>query len=119
MMTIDAQETARLRASWATAAHQLSRVLALQGSLFDASLKKARAVTYERAAALLRASPDREKAARSMIRKAVEAHVRTPPLVGYDDAALRYTVARTWQRCALMLDPSLTEVQPLWTERTS
>lgn len=118
MMTVDAKETTQLWASWAVAAHQLSRVLAAQGSLFDASLKNARAVTYERAAALLRASPDREKAARSMIRNAVEAHVRTPPLIGFDDAALRYTVARTWQRCAVMLDPALNEVQPLWTERT-
>ena len=117
MTTIDAQEIARLWTSWAVAGHQLSRVLAARGSQFDSSLKNARAVTYERAAALLRASPDVETAARLMIRNAVDAHVRTPPLIGFDRAALRYTVARTWQRCALMLDPSLAEVQPRWTER--
>lgn len=106
MMTIDVDEVAQLWASWASAGHHLSRALAAQDSLFDSSLKTARAATYERAVALLRANPDPARAAQLMIKHAVEVHV-----------ALRYTVARTWQRCALMIDPSLDEVQPLWTDR--
>lgn len=117
MMTIDVDEVTQRWASWANAGHHLSRALASQDSLFDSSLKTARAVTYERAVALLRANPDPARAAQLMIKHAVEVHVRTPPLVGFDNAALRYTVARTWQRCALMIDPTLDEVQPLWTDR--
>lgn len=84
--------------------------------MFDSSLKSARALTYERAVATLHANSDLAKATTLMMNNAIEAHIRTPPLVGFDQAAIRYTVARTWQRCALMLDPSLVEVQPLWTE---
>ncbi len=115
-VSTDADETVRLWESWAAAGHHLARALASQGSAFDSALKNVRAVTYEQEIALLRANPNREEAARLMIRRATELHVRTPPLMGYDNAALRYTVARAWQRCARMLDPSLDEVQPLWTE---
>lgn len=111
------EEVAQLWVSWAVAAHHQSRVLASHGSLFDSSLKNARAVTYERAAALLHSDADLEKTAQIMIKYATEVYVRTPPLIGFDEAAVRYTVARTWQRCALTLDPSLDEVQPLWPER--
>ena len=114
---MNTEETIRLWESWATAGHHLARVLASHGSVFDATLKDARAATYERAVVLIRANPDLAEAARLMIKHATETHVRTPPLVGYDQAAVRYTVARTWQRCALMLDPALDEVQPRWTER--
>jgi len=117
MMTIDGQETAQLWASWAAAGHHLSRALAARGSLFDSTLKNARAATYDRAVALLHANPDPEQTAQLMIKRATEVYVRTPPLIGFDQAAVRYTVARTWQRCARMLDPSLEEVLPLWTER--
>ena len=72
-------------------------------------------MTYQRAVELLKANPDPRRAARLMIGHAAEAHVRTPPLIGFDQAAVRYTTARTWQRCARMLDPSLDEVQPLWS----
>jgi hypothetical protein len=115
-VTLDAQEATQLWQSWAAAGHHLSRALASQGSLFDSALKNARAATYEQAIALLRAKPNRQEVAQLMIKRATELHVRTPPLVGFDAAAVRYTMARTWQRCALMLDPSLDEVQPLWTE---
>lgn len=114
--TDEAEQAAKLWREWAVGGHHQSRVLAAQGSLFDSALKNARAAIYERAAALLRANPDPEKAAQLMIKNATETHVRTPPLVGFDNAAVRYTVARAWQRCALMLDPSLGEVQPLWVE---
>lgn len=116
MIACDPREVVRVWESWAAAGRHLARALASQGGLFDAALKDARARTYERAIALLRANPVPEKAARLMITNAAELHVRTAPLVGFDDAALRYTMARAWQRCALMVDPSLGEVQPLWTE---
>lgn len=116
-VTAVAQETAQLWAMWAAAGRHLSRALASQGSDFDSTLKSARAATYDRAAALLHATPDREQAAQLMLKNAAQLIVRTPPLIGFDTAAVRYTVARTWQRCALMLDPSLDEVQPLWRER--
>lgn len=116
-VTVGAQEAAQLWEAWAAAGRRQSRALAAQGSMFDSSLKDARAVTYERAVALLHANPDMAIAGRLMLKNAVESHVRTPPLVGFDQAAIRYTVARTWQRCALMLDASLAEVQPVWTER--
>lgn len=116
MIAVDPKEVARVWESWAVAGRHLARALASQGGLFDASLKDARAKTYECAIAVLRANPVPEKAARLMITNATELYVRTAPLVGFDDAALRYTMARAWQRCALMLDPSLDEVQPLWTE---
>lgn len=117
MRTVDTQEATRLWESWARAGRHQARALARQGGLFDSSLKDARATTYEQAVTLLRANPDPAEAARLMMRIAAETHVRTPPLARFDTAALRYTVARTWQRCALMLDPSLAEVQPLWTAR--
>ena len=116
MIAVDTDEAAQLWRSWAIGARHLSRVLISQGRDFDATLKNARAATYERAVAVLRANPDQEQAAKVMMKKAVEAHVRTPPMIGFDEAAIRYTVARTWQRCALMLDRSLDEVQPLWLE---
>lgn len=116
MMTIDATQATQLWESWAAAGRRQSSALASQGSLFDSTLKDARATTYERAVSLLRANPDLAKAAQLMIKLASELYVRYPPLAGFDQAAVRYTVARTWQRCALMLDPALAEVQPLWTE---
>ena len=38
------------------------------------------------------------------------------PFVGFDEVAIRYTKARTWQDCAQALDPSLPEVQPKLSE---
>jgi hypothetical protein len=116
MTSIDATEVAQIWESWAAAGHYQSRTLARQGKLFESTLKQARATTYAHAIALLRANHDAVTVARLMIKQAAEIHVRTPPLIGFDDAALRYTVARAWQRCALMLDPSLVEVQPLWSD---
>lgn len=116
-VTDDEKDAARLWTEWAAAGRHLSRVLASQGSDFDSALKTARAATYDRAVALLHTHPDPEQAAQLMMKNAAESLVRTAPLIGFDQAAIRYTVARTWQRCALMLDPSLDEIQPRWLER--
>lgn len=35
---------------------------------------------------------------------------------GADEAAIRYTKARTWQDCAKAIDPGLPEVQPKLSE---
>jgi hypothetical protein len=115
-VTASPQDAAQLWLMWAAAGRHLSRVLASQGSEFDAALKSARAATYDRAAVLLHANSDPQEAAKLMMKHVAESYVRTPPLIGFDQAAIRYTVARTWQRCALMLDPSLDEVQPRWPE---
>lgn len=117
MIAVDTDDTAQLWVTWADAARHQARALGTQGNLFDCSLKNARAETYARAVAVLRANPDHEQAAKVMMKNAAEVHVRVAPLIGFDQAAVRYTVARTWQRCALMLDSSLDEVQPLWAER--
>jgi hypothetical protein len=68
----------------------------------------------DQAAALLREVADREETAGLMLHNAIKYSVRTPPFVGYDEAAVCYTRARTWQACARELDRSLPEVQPAW-----
>jgi hypothetical protein len=115
-VTTEAEETAQLWRSWAVAARQQARAAVSQGDQFDSSLKTARATIYDQAVALLQRNTDVSMAAALMMKNAGQLHVRTPPLIGFDQAAVRYTIARTWQRCALMLDPSLDEVQPRWPE---
>jgi hypothetical protein len=51
-------------------------------------------------------------AAKVMHKRAGELRQHHWPFVGFDQAAIRYTQARTWQDCALALDPSLAIVQP-------
>jgi hypothetical protein len=38
------------------------------------------------------------------------------PFVGFDQIAVKYTQARTWQDCAKAIDPSLPQVQPKLSE---
>ena len=82
---------------------------------FDADLLEVRAAVRAAAAQLL-VSQEPAEAARLMMRNAAQHAVRgEPPLIGYDPVAIEYTIARTWQACALAVDPLLPEVQPLWT----
>ncbi len=99
---------------WATFAVYQARVLTADNSGYDASLKAARAETYRHAVAIPRANPEPAEAARLMMENATRLRVLTSPLIGFDPVGVRYTVARTWQRCARMLDPSIEEVQPEW-----
>jgi hypothetical protein len=92
--------------SRAAIAHQL-------GNEFDQRLWGARAKTRDAAAQVLLTQNPAEAAA-AMMNKAKECHVKTPPLIGYDEAAVDYTRARVWQDCAWGIDSSLPEVQPEW-----
>ena len=104
--------------AWARHATALARRLEDAGDSFDASLKAARADAYRSAAEQLRGNTgDPGSVAGVLMRCAAQTQVRTPPLIGFDQAAVNYTRARTWQRCARELDPTLDEVQPRWSER--
>ena len=85
------------------------------GHLFAAELLVTRALVREAAAALLMSQSPTDAAAEMMLH-ARRFSVRTPPLVDYDSAAIRYTQARSWQWCAHQIDPSLPEVQARWPE---
>lgn len=99
--------------SWAAASRSLAAIDRRLGKDFDAALKLTRATARDAAAALLLSQAPADAAA-EMLGTANGLSVRTPPLIGYDRAAVEYTAARTWQDCAWSIDPSLPEVQPYW-----
>jgi hypothetical protein len=100
--------------AWAAQAAVFAGTLERHGERFDGSLKRARGNVRKQAALLLRETPDRHAAADLMVRNAIRHSVLHAPMIGYDEAAVSYTKARTWQACALELNPDLPEVQPLW-----
>lgn len=81
---------------------------------FGADLHRCRASIRAKAAAMLDSREPLHEAAAGMMACANRCSVRTPPLIGYDRAALSYTAARTWQACAWDIDPTLPAMQPLW-----
>ena len=84
-----------------------------RGDNFGAELCLARGAVRLAAADLLEQSKDDPMAAAKQMHKRVgELRQLHWPFVGFDEAALRYTQARTWQDCAKAIDPSLPEVQP-------
>lgn len=85
-----------------------------KGDFFGEELASCRAEVYERAAELARRLPPAE-AANQMMDQAKATHVRTPPLIGFDQAGKQYTTARAWQFCAWQIDPTLPEVAPKWS----
>ena len=89
-----------------------------RGSPFGADLALARGEVRQAAAELLQKSlSDPVQAAKHMHERAKASWQHTLPLIGFDEAALKYTRARTWQDCARAIDPSLPVVQPqLMTE---
>jgi hypothetical protein len=99
---------------WAANCQQRAAVEHVQGDEFAALLLRTRATIREAAATLLLSHRPSAAAAEMMVR--VQEHlVRTPPLIGYDDAAVHYTIARSWQWCAHQIDPTLPEIQPRWS----
>ncbi len=87
------------------------------GDLFGAELCLARGAVRLAAAEMLdRFRDDPAGAARNMHNKAKELHQHHWPFVGFDEAALKYTKARTWQDCAKAVDPSMPEVQQKLSE---
>lgn len=83
------------------------------GDLFGARLLRVRGEVRQAAAAVLEQfRHDPSAAARNMHQRARELRQHHWPFAAFDEVALRYTGARTWQDCARTLDPSLAEVQP-------
>lgn len=85
----------------------------MSGDLFGAELSVARGAVRSAAAEMLdRLRDDPVAAARDMHRNATELRQHHWPFGGFDQIAVKYTQARTWQDCARAVDPSLPEVQP-------
>lgn len=87
------------------------------GDQFGAALCVARGSVRSAAADMLELHRDDPvAAAKNMHRTAGELRQHHWPFVGFDEAAIRYTKARTWQDCAKAIDPALPEVQPKLSE---
>lgn len=114
--SVAVSETVTRWRTWAAQAFVHASRLEQQGERFDAQLKRARASVRAQAADILRSTPDLAKAGDEMIRYAIRYSVRIAPLIGFDEAAVKYTRARTWQACAWELDPDLPVVQPRWSD---
>jgi hypothetical protein len=83
------------------------------GDSFGGQLHRTRGEVRQAAAAMLEQfRSDPMAAAKNMHKKAIELHQIHWSFVGFDQAALKYTQARTWQDCARAIDPSLPVVQP-------
>ncbi|HEX3785588.1 MAG TPA: hypothetical protein VHX38_38540 [Pseudonocardiaceae bacterium] len=87
-------------------------LLRKDGDSFGMDLCIARGEVRGLAAELLQRSTNYLDAAAIMHQKARELWQHNLPLIGFDSAAIQYTRCRTWQDCALALDPSLPIVQP-------
>ena len=84
-----------------------------RGDLFGAELCLARgAVRLAAAHMLADSSGDPMAAANNMHQKAKQLHQHHWPFARFDETAVKYTQARTWQDCARAIDPGLPEVQP-------
>lgn len=83
------------------------------GDQFGAELCTARGSVRLAAAEMLeQRRDDPMAAAQDMHKNAQGLRQHHWPFVGFDEAAIRYTKARTWQDCAKAIDPNLPEVQP-------
>lgn len=72
-----------------------------------------RAEVYDKASnTVLRLPLDR--AATEMMEQAGRTHVRTAPLMDFDNTGVQYICARAWQYCALEIDPNLKQQAPQW-----
>ncbi|MGH3623022.1 MAG: hypothetical protein ACRDQ5_14710 [Sciscionella sp.] len=84
-----------------------------KGDEFGEKLANRRAEVYDSAAVLLNQQTTVE-AAKTMMERAGQLHVRTPPLIDFDKVGLQYIAARAWQHCALMIDPTVPQTAPKW-----
>lgn len=88
-----------------------------KGDNFGAELCLARGAVRLAAADLLEQfRDDPMAAAKAMHKNAGQLRQHHWPFVGFDQAAIQYTQARTWQDCAKAIDPGLPEVQPKLSE---
>jgi hypothetical protein len=106
---------ARWRA-WAISGYASAQIARHKGGdEFGAQLIEARREVRLQAVVLLLGSRDVRATATWMHKRAIELHVPpTSPFIGFDEVALKYTRARTWQACAWDLDPDLPEAQARW-----
>jgi hypothetical protein len=109
----DQADLARTFADYAKAARGTAIKNHTKGDNFGETLANARADVYDKAAELVRQLPVPD-AANEMMGRAKAAHIRTPPLINFDQAGVQYATARAWQFCAWQIDPSLPEVAPRW-----
>ena len=109
----DQADLARTFADYAKAARGTAIKNHTKGDNFGETLANARADVYDKAAELVRQLPVPD-AAYEMMERAKAAHIRTPPLINFDQAGVQYATARAWQFCAWQIDPSLPEVAPRW-----
>jgi hypothetical protein len=104
-----------LAAQWlryAAVNRSLAELRQKDGDSFGAELAQARGEVRRAAAELLRETQDPLEAANQMYEQARQHWQPDLPLIGFDEAAMRYTRTRTWQDCARAIDPSLPIVQP-------
>lgn len=106
-----ARELAETWRRYASSEHALAKIVSMA---FDAFLHETRAGVRDAAAALLLSQSPADAAALMMRNAAAHRQGRTSPLIGFDNAAEHYTIARTWQACAWDIDPTLDEIQPYW-----
>ncbi|HEX3783724.1 MAG TPA: hypothetical protein VHX38_29020 [Pseudonocardiaceae bacterium] len=98
---------------YATANRSLSDLRLKDGDYFGAELALGRSEVRRAAAKMLAEAQDPLEAAKRMHEQARLHWQHDLPLIGFDEAAVRYTRTRTWQDCARAIDPSLPVVQPL------
>jgi preprotein translocase subunit SecA len=84
-----------------------------KGDEFGEALAKARADVYQQAANLVRTQSLADALA-AMLERAKASHVKTPPLIDFERAGVRYIMSRAWQFCAMKINPSVTEVAAKW-----
>jgi hypothetical protein len=109
----DQADLARMFADYGKAARGTAIKNHTKGDTFGETLASARADVYDRASELVR-QLQLQEAANEMMNRAKAAHIRTPPLINFDQAGVQYATARAWQFCAWKIDPSLPEVAPKW-----
>jgi hypothetical protein len=85
-----------------------------RGDAYGEKLAAQRSQVYLQAASMVRFKQPAD-AAQDMMAKASQLHVRTPPLIGFDESGLQYISARAWQFCAQFINPRLDERVPKWT----
>jgi hypothetical protein len=106
-------QLAELFTEFARAAESTAQKNRAKGDTFGEALATARADVYQQAANLVRTMPLGDALA-NMQERAKASPVKTPPLIDFERAGLRYITSRAWQFCALKINPSLPEVAQQW-----
>jgi hypothetical protein len=106
-------EFAELFSGYARAARGTALKAKSKSDPFGEQLAEARALVYDQAADVVRQNT-LTVAAGQLMHNASRTHVRTAPLMDFDNAGLQYISSRAWQFCALQIDPSMPEVAAKW-----